>query len=91
MVPWLQPASPDDAVSHMEERVIYGLDKSIPGITGCFINLTVNSTSTSGNTHPFVTTWYFNQVNDTQINVAWTNLGTVYENIPTSVNYVAFV
>ncbi len=71
---------------------LYQLDQSIPGITGCFINLTVNSTDTSGNTYPFVTTWYFKQeVNDTQINVAWTNLETVYENVPTSVNYVAFV
>jgi hypothetical protein len=52
---------------------------------------TVNSTNNSGALYPLVTTWYFNQVSDTQINVAWANLGTDYENIPASVQYIAFV
>jgi hypothetical protein len=68
----------------------YALDQSIPGIVGCFINPTVNSTDNNGNVYPLVTTWYFNQISDTQINVAWANLGTNYEEIPTSVQYIAF-
>ena len=71
----------------------YTLDQSISGIVGCFINPTCNTVSTdnSGALYPFVTAWYFNQISDTQINVAWANLGTFYEGIPTQVQYIAFV
>jgi hypothetical protein len=69
----------------------YTLDQSISNIVGCFINPTVNSTNNSGVLYPLVTIWYFNQVSDTEINVAWANLGTNYENVPTSVQYIAFV
>jgi hypothetical protein len=71
----------------------YTLDQSISGIVGCFINPTCNTGSTdgSGALYPFVTAWYFNQVSDTQINVAWANLGTFYEGIPAQVQYIAFV
>ena len=71
----------------------YTLDQSISGIVGCFINPTCNtgSTDNSGALYPFVTAWYFNQVSDTQINVAWANLGTFYEGIPAQVQYIAFV
>ena len=70
----------------------YTLDQSISGIVGCFINPTCNTVSTdnSGALYPFVTAWYFNQISDTQINVAWANLGTFYEGIPTQVQYIAF-
>ena len=59
----------------------YTLDQSISGIVGCFINPSVNTVSIdgSGALYPFVTAWYFNQISDTQINVAWANLGTYYE------------
>jgi hypothetical protein len=71
----------------------YTLDQSISGIVGCFINPGVNTVSidNSGALYPFVTAWYFNQISDTQINVAWANLGTFYEGIPTQIQYIAFV
>jgi hypothetical protein len=71
----------------------YTLDQSISGIVGCFINPGVSTVSIdgSGALYPFVTAWYFNQISDTQINVAWANLGTYYEGIPTQIQYIAFV
>jgi len=69
----------------------YALDQSIPNIVGCFINPFVNSTNSNGTVYPFVSTWYFNQISETEINVVWANLGTNYEQIPTSVQYIAFV
>ena len=68
----------------------YTLDQSISNIIGCFINPVVNTYTGSGSLYPLVSTWYFNQISSTQINVAIVNLATNYEPIPTTVYYMAF-